>query len=292
MNYISIFVFLGILLYLFIINFFKFSRQYERELGLREHKVKNGTISMGGIIFIIPLLVFVMIDHHLYYVVIPALLFYIIGFIDDLLKSLRKNNLGLSVKQKLALEISFSIISALILFKANQNIIVLGIYILAFISSSNAYNLTDGCDGLLCGICLIMGIAFSIIIGANGSLFYMHISLLGVLLAFLYFNISKAYIFMGDTGSLFLGAYFCALCIYLNAIKVFLLMNGIVIFETLSVIIQVLFYKVSGGKRIFKMAPFHHHLEINKMSEMIVDLVFILMELILVILSLVWGDYL
>lgn len=292
MNFVSIFVFLGILLYLFIINFFKFSRQYERELGLREHKVKNGTISMGGIIFIIPLLVFVMIDHNLYYVVIPALLFYIIGFIDDLLKSLRKNNLGLSVKQKLALEIFFSIISALILFESNQSIIVLGIYILAFISSSNAYNLTDGCDGLLCGICLIMGIAFTIIIGANSSLFYMHISLLGVLLAFLYFNISKAYIFMGDTGSLFLGAYFCALCIYLNAIKVFLLMNGIVIFETLSVISQVLFYKVSGGKRIFKMAPFHHHLEANKMSEMIVDLIFILMELILVILSLVWGDYL
>lgn len=292
MNFVSIFVFLGILLYLFIINFFKFSRQYERELGLREHKVKNGTISMGGIIFIIPLLVFVMIDHNLYYVVIPALLFYIIGFIDDLLKSLRKNNLGLSVKQKLALEIFFSIISALILFESNQSIIVLGIYILAFISSSNAYNLTDGCDGLLCGICLIMGIAFTIIIRANSSLFYMHISLLGVLLAFLYFNISKAYIFMGDTGSLFLGAYFCALCIYLNAIKVFLLMNGIVIFETLSVISQVLFYKVSGGKRIFKMAPFHHHLEANKMSEMIVDLIFILMELILVILSLVWGDYL
>ncbi len=274
-----------------IINFFKFSKQYERELGLKEHKAKNGTVSMGGVIFIIPLIVFLIIDSRLYYVVIPALLFYIIGFIDDLLKSLRKNNLGLSVMQKLTLEIIFSIVSALILFNANQSFIILGIYMLAFISSSNAYNLTDGCDGLLCGICLIMGIAFAIMIGSNSSLFYMHISLLGVLLAFLYFNISKAYIFMGDTGSLFLGAYFCALCIYLNTIKLFLLLSGIMIFETLSVIIQVLFYKISGGKRIFKMAPFHHHLEANKMSEMLVNLIFILMELILVILSLMWGAY-
>ncbi len=291
MSLVSIFVFLGILLYLLIINFFKFSKQYERELGLKEHKAKNGTVSMGGVIFIIPLIVFLIIDSRLYYVVIPALLFYIIGFIDDLLKSLRKNNLGLSVMQKLTLEIIFSIVSALILFNANQSFIILGIYMLAFISSSNAYNLTDGCDGLLCGICLIMGIAFAIMIGSNSSLFYMHISLLGVLLAFLYFNISKAYIFMGDTGSLFLGAYFCALCIYLNTIKLFLLLSGIMIFETLSVIIQVLFYKISGGKRIFKMAPFHHHLEANKMSEVLVNLIFILMELILVILSLMWGAY-
>lgn len=291
MKLISIFVFLGVLLYLFIINFFNFSRQYERELGLKAHKGKNGTISMGGIIFIIPLIVFIIIDYKLYYVVVPALLFYIIGFIDDLLKSIRKNNLGLSVRQKLCLQILFSTISSLILFKSSQGFIILGIYILAFISSSNAYNLTDGCDGLLCGICLIMGMAFALIIGFNNSLFYMHISLLGILLAFFYFNVSKAYIFMGDTGSLFLGAYFCALCIYLNAIKVFILMNGIVIFETLSVIIQVSFYKLSGGKRVFKMAPFHHHLEANKMSEVLVNLVFILMELILVIISLIWGDY-
>lgn len=283
--------------YLFVLHFFKSVKQYEREEGLHSHKAKNGTPTLGGLFFCLPCLIFCFLYPQGLFVFLSSILFYLIGLLDDVLKLKRKQNLGLSSKTKLFLQITCGVIAGLLFYFTGDldfKMIPFFIIVLAFVSSSNAYNLTDGCDGLLTVLTLIMGVAWCFIIYRSESyeLLVAHVCLLGILTAFLYFNVSKAFIFMGDTGSLFLGAYYCALAVYLNAIPLFILMSGLIIFETVSVIIQVFYFKISKGKRIFKMAPFHHHLEASQMSEVMVNLTFILLEVILVFVSLVVGGYL
>lgn len=296
---ISIYLFsvaISIVGYLGLFKIFHSVRQYERVEGLKSHQSKNGTLTLGGIFFCIPCFIFIFIYRELFFLFFSVILFYLIGLLDDGLKIVRKNNLGLTSKCKLLLQITAGMLcSVAYYFQVREaNFLILGIIALAFISSSNAYNLTDGCDGLLSGLCLIMGIGWCIILAVleDHELMIVHLVIMGILFSFFYFNVSRAYIFMGDTGSLFLGAYNCALGIYLNCIPLFMIMSSIIIFETVSVIIQVSYYKISKGKRVFKMAPFHHHLEAKDMSEVMVNFTFILLQIILVIVSLILGNYL
>ena len=156
------------------------------------------------------------------------------------------------------------------------------------VASSNAWNLMDGIDGLCSGCSILFGIGLMIIAYRQENyailslLLALHISLF----VFWCFNLPKAFLFMGDVGALGLGAFYAITSIYLNSIGSFILMALLFIFEALSVILQVAYFKKTKGKRLFKMAPFHHHLEACGLKEIHVDLLFYTIQGILVILVL------
>ena len=293
---------LSIFVYNVYIKVFKGLKQTEREEGLERHKTKNGTITMGGIIFIILPLFFISYDEHIKVIVIGLLGFGIIGFIDDLLIIFLKKNDGLKAYVKLIIEV---IIASLIFFmylKLNFstkitlfNIEVdlkwfFGILILWLLTaSSNAWNLTDGVDGLCAGFSIIIGLGLMAIAYKKAEyaifnlLFFFNITLF----VFWCLNFPKAFLFMGDVGSLALGAFYASISIFLNCILSFAIISGIFIFETISVMLQVFYYKKTKGKRLFKMAPFHHHLEACGLNEIQIDLILYSIQVVLVIIGFV-----
>lgn len=293
---------LSTFLYSIYIRIFKKASQYEREEGLQSHKIKNGTITMGGIIFIILPLFFIFYDAKTINIAITIFLYGLLGFIDDLLIIIKKDNKGISASLKLLIQVIIAAISFFLylnsglkteisIFGFDINIKwIYGLFILLILTSStNAFNLTDGVDGLCSGLCLIMSLGFIYIsyIKQEFSIMYMIIVIIIPLFVFWCFNIPKAFVFMGDTGSLFLGSFFAMLAIYLDCIILFILMSLLFIFEVVSVIIQVLYFKYSKGKRIFKMTPFHHHLELSGFKEISIDLLFYVIQLTLVFLAII-----
>jgi phospho-N-acetylmuramoyl-pentapeptide-transferase len=290
---------LSIFCYAVYIRVFKKASQYERELGLDSHKAKSGTVTMGGIIFVILPLFFIKYDIKTICIVIATTLFAVIGLIDDLLIVIKKNNDGINAIVKLILQIVISAICFYIYLSSDLNTVInifnysidlkwgYGLLILLIlVSSSNAFNITDGVDGLCAGTTLIMSIAFIYIAYKNKewNILYLLIAYDIVIFSYWCFNLPKAFLFMGDTGSLALGALMPIIAINLNCIYIFAILALPFIFETLSVIIQVSYFKLTKGKRIFKMAPFHHHLEAIGFKELTVDILFYLIELILVII--------
>ena len=153
------------------------------------------------------------------------------------------------------------------------------------VSSTNAWNLIDGIDGLCSGCSLIFGLGLGIIAYRQGeyNLVYMMIIFHISLFTFWCFNLPKAFLFMGNVGSLGLGAFYATISIYLNSLTSYVIMALLFIFETISVIIQVIYFKKTNGKRLFKMAPFHHHLEKCGLKEFQIDLMFYIIQAILVI---------
>lgn len=291
---------ISVFLYTFYIKSFKAFKQYEREEGLASHKKKTGTITMGGIIFVILPLFFIFYDSKTTNIAITIFLYGLLGFIDDLLIIIKKNNLGIPPLVKLILQIVIAGISfalfldtdlntSISLFKYSIDIKwVYGLLILFLLTSStNAFNITDGVDGLCSGLSLLLSIAFLYISYKKEeyTIMYMIICIMIPLFIFWCFNYPKAFLFMGDTGSLFLGAFYAMLAIYLDAIIPFIIMSGLFVFETLSVMLQVFYFKKTKGKRLFKMAPFHHHLEASGYREITVDLLFYLIQIILIIIT-------
>lgn len=291
---------ISVFLYTFYIKSFKAFKQYEREEGLASHKKKTGTITMGGIIFVILPLFFIFYDSKTTNIAITIFLYGLLGFIDDLLIIIKKNNLGIPPLVKLILQIIIAGISfalfldtdlntSISLFKYSIDIKwVYGLLILFLLTSStNAFNITDGVDGLCSGLSLLLSIAFLYISYKKEeyTIMYMIICIMIPLFIFWCFNYPKAFLFMGDTGSLFLGAFYAMLAIYLDAIIPFIIMSGLFVFETLSVMLQVFYFKKTKGKRLFKMAPFHHHLEASGYREITVDLLFYLIQIILIIIT-------
>lgn len=281
------------------------------------HKEKKNTPTMGGIIFIIPVVLIILtlllfkkidISINLISLLFIFISYGLIGLIDDLLIIIRKNNKGLLPNQKLILEIIVSIIFFyLFLLADNEPLLwihtiglkknigfMYGIFILLVLSaSSNAVNLTDGLDGLATTTSIVAYLVFSKISANTGWLEgYIEISifcnaLVGSLLGFLVFNHKPAKIFMGDTGSLSLGATLGILSI-LTRHELLLLVIGIVfVIETLSVIIQVTFYKLFKI-RIFKMTPIHHTFEITGMKEENIVILFLNIAIIGGILALMF----
>ncbi|MDD7793974.1 phospho-N-acetylmuramoyl-pentapeptide-transferase [Clostridium sp. 'White wine YQ'] len=272
-----------------------------REDGPRTHLKKAGTPTIGGLIFIFSTIIatFIMISNIKDEAIIALLAFVafgFIGFLDDILKIIRKNNLGLRAYQKMILLL---LVSSLLAYYGYVNVgtkinipfvnaqIDIGIFYIPFIifyfaSETNAVNLTDGLDGLATSITVLVMTFLSILSFNLGhySLSIFCVILAGALLGFLRFNAFPARVFMGDTGSLALGGAVATVGLLLKVEFLIVIIGGIYVLEALSVVIQVASFKLTG-KRVFKMAPIHHHFEQLGWKETKVVTVFSIITLIL-----------
>jgi phospho-N-acetylmuramoyl-pentapeptide-transferase len=271
--------------------------QVVRDDGPKEHLKKQGTPTMGGIIMLIVLVVILAINSIKYPTLILAIIsilgFGLVGFIDDYKKLVKKNTKGLSPLKKifgLVLVTAIFIFMYLKVFKLGTDITLpfisspitlsVGAFIIfiAFIliGTSNAVNLTDGLDGLASGVVAIIMTFFTIVAvkNSNTEMIILGASSVGTCLAFLLFNFHPAKVFMGDTGSLALGGAVAAIAIMMKMEVYLAIVAFVCIIDTLSVILQVTYFKLTKGKRIFKMAPFHHHLELSGMKETKVVILF------------------
>ena len=263
-----------------------------REEGPQSHMHKKGTPTMGGISFIISIVISLVIAVFLdsknmqYYFlfIYTTISFSIIGYIDDMLIVVKKKNDGLAPRKKLMLQILFSVIFYILVtyiykdinyihipgLDYNLNISYLYLIFLVFWQTgfSNAVNLTDGLDGLATSITIITTSTFALLAYKenNFPVLVFCLTIVGALLGFLMFNRNPAKIFMGDTGSLALGGILAAISVILHKEIAFLFIGLVYILETLSVIIQVAYFKKTG-KRIFKMSPLHHHFELSGYGE-------------------------
>ncbi|MCR4591122.1 MAG: phospho-N-acetylmuramoyl-pentapeptide-transferase [Lachnospiraceae bacterium] len=272
------------------------ARQVEREEGPESHKKKTGTPTMGGIMFLLVFAVMTLAEAGTYKAAIPVIIgtlgFGAVGFIDDYIKVVMKRNLGLRAWQKLLLQIAVSLVTIwsistftevgfdmLIPFSSlvtpdgagiyfNAGIFTIPFLVFIFLGTTNGSNFTDGLDGLLSSVTLVIAVFIALISSSLAINITMSAAVMvGVLLGFLVYNHHPAKVFMGDTGSLALGG-FAATCMILMKMPLFLIFMGIIYFaEVLSVIIQVLYFKATKGKRFFKMAPIHHHFELCGWSE-------------------------
>ena len=267
-----------------------------REEGPESHLSKSGTPTMGGLIIFFALIISLVIGGNLnqdiYVLLLATLGFGLIGFIDDYLIVVKKSNIGLKPYQKIIGQVILAVILALYQSKTSPigtNVIVpflknqyldLGIFYIPFIAfvvvgTVNSVNLTDGLDGLASGVTLIVLTFFAVIsfkLGAQGISIF-SATLAGACLGFLRYNAFPAKIFMGDTGSLGLGGAVSAIAILLNLPLIIPIVGGIYFVEALSVIIQVLSFKLRG-KRVFLMSPLQHHFEYKGWKETKVVLVF------------------
>ena len=278
--------------------------QNERLDGPRSHLRKQGTPTMGGIMIIISMLTigFVFCFVNKSYTILPVLLaslgFGIVGFIDDFKKLILKNTEGLNPKLKMFGLLIISVIYVLYLvnYKNTGTYIIIPytdfkldmpswVYIIftitVMLGSTNAVNLTDGVDGL-CGT--VLGIITSTLSIISYKMGFSEISTFSAVVSgscfgFLIYNVYKAKIMMGDTGSLFLGGVISSIAIYLNNPLILVIIAIVPVVETMSVIIQVLYFRKTG-KRIFRMAPLHHHFELSGWRENKVVVVFGLCTLI------------
>ena len=270
-----------------------------RELGPTWHNNKAGTPMMGGLMFIFAAILCLLIciptmsDYTVFYALIPALCFGFIGFLDDFTKIKFKRNLGLTSIQKAALQLIVSVLYLYLLYKEGSlscNLYIpfvnvsLQIHPMVYIFFAmfvmvgcvNAVNLTDGVDGLCSSVTIPVMIFFAAAAVAMGrlDLALLPASLVGGLIAYLFYNWHPAKVFMGDTGSLFLGGVVCALAFALDMPLILILVGFVYICETMSVILQVGYFKLTHGKRLFKMSPIHHHFEMCGWKEEKVVLVF------------------
>lgn len=271
------------------------AQQSIREEGPQAHLAKAGTPTMGGLFMMLALVLTICIVPP-YSVTLWMLLFLtlghgLLGFSDDFIKAVKRRNLGLTAKQKLAGQVVLAVLFCYIsttyvalpttLWIPLVDITVdLGVayYILALfiiIGTTNAVNLTDGLDGLATGISAIAGAAYAVVGLLVGSLSvtFFGIIVSGVCLGFLYFNANPAKVFMGDTGSLALGGAFAGMAIATKTEILLVIIGFVFVVEALSVILQVASFK-TRGVRIFRMSPIHHHFELGGWSERKVVYVF------------------
>lgn len=265
-----------------------------REVGPEWHNVKAGTPTMGGIIFIVAALFAIaadwktiqMGDWTIIYISLFALAFGLIGFADDYIKVRKKRNLGLTALQKSALQLVVAILYLTALYRSGRlscdlyipfwNVtfeVPVAVYMLfavfVIVGAVNAVNLTDGIDGLATGVTMPVMLFFALVAIRWGDepVAKYAMALFGGLAAFLCYNFHPARVFMGDTGSLYLGGAVCGLAFALDMPLILILVGIIYICETLSVMIQVTYFKLTHGKRVFRMTPIHHHFEMGGWSE-------------------------
>lgn len=271
--------------------------QVERLDGPKSHLSKGGTPVMGGIIMIIVVTVLLAIKAITYHIlllpIIAILGFGIIGFIDDYKKLVKKDTKGLSPILKMTglfIISTIFIIFYLKVFNLGTDIIVpfldqpIALSIGAFVvftyfillGTSNAVNLTDGLDGLASGVTAIIMTFFTAVSLKNGNaeMAIVGVATVGTCLGFLLFNYKPAKVFMGDTGSLALGGAIASIAIILKMPLYLAIVAIVCVVDTLSSALQVVYFKLTKGKRIFKMAPFHHHLELCGIKEIIVVWIF------------------
>lgn len=258
-----------------------------RDEGPREHLKKKGTLTFGGTAFVVTILVLAVIfldleiNVSIFALVLLMLAFAGIGFLDDFLKKVKGKNEGLYGRYKFLLQCVFAFLFVLFLFSQNpvQNLWYILFYfpfwIFILVGASNAANLTDGLDGLLAGT---MGVAFATFAGIAFKLGQVEVGLFviicsGATLGFLSYNMHPAKVFMGDVGSLPLGVLLAGIAILLKKEWWLAVVGGVLVIETLSVILQVLSFKLFK-RRIFKMSPLHHHFELSGFAENQIVLIF------------------
>lgn len=283
------------------------SEQTEREEGLESHKKKTGTPTMGGLIFLIPFLIIGLIFAASHKEVIPVLIltygFGIIGFLDDYIKVVRKHNLGLRAWQKFLGQFivagvfvlyveKFTDLSLAMRIPFTDIVLDFGFWnipILFFISlgTANGTNFTDGVDGLCGSVTAVVAAFFgaaAIHYSAIGAQ-VMSFAMLGGLLGYLIYNVHPSKVFMGDTGSLAIGGFVTGIA-YVMQMPIFIVIVGFIYaLEVISVILQVSYFKITHGKRIFRMAPIHHHFEKGGWSETKVVNVFTTVTILLCLLA-------
>lgn len=289
-----------------------------REEGPKAHQKKSGTPTMGGIMFIIGSVIVSVacyislcianpesrdMEDNIRFIagMIMAILYGVIGFVDDYIKIVKKHNEGLTSKQKLVLQflVAIAYVFTLVITGVSSATVIpfvgrvdFGIFywlfsIILIVGFVNATNLTDGIDGLAGSITFFASIIFMIISSNpdDSGMAIMSASLAGACLGFLMWNLHPAKVFMGDTGSLFIGGYLCAIAYGLN-MPILLIPIGLVyIVEMFSVILQVTYFKLTHGKRLFKMSPIHHHFEMCGWSENKIVVVFSIVTVVLGVLS-------
>ncbi len=281
-----------------------------REDGPESHLSKEGIPTMGGVLFWPVLLVTTFslgrINPFLIWTLLVTAGFTLIGGQDDYFKIKQSRSLGLKARQKILFMVLLSGLVGIYIFffhpggsillipwsggEIDLGWIIIPFIILVYLASANAVNLIDGLDGLAAGVTGIILIGFAIlslfqqeitgaIIAASGA---------GLCLGFLWFNCHPAGVFMGDTGSLMLGSLLASLAVFQQMSLFLLILGGLLVIVTLSVIIQVIYFRLTGGKRIFKMSPLHHHFELSGWPESQVVIRFWLVAAIFTLLG-IWG---
>ena len=282
--------------------------QTERTEGVQSHLSKAGTPTMGGLIFLIATTVTSLLYVGKYPKIIPILFltlgFGLIGFLDDYLKVVLKRSDGLLPMQKMAGQIIVTGIFAFYLIKFtdvdltllvpfsggyywNIGWLAVPLLFVAVIGTVNGVNFTDGLDGLASSVTIMVATFFSVVaLGTKSGIEPITCAVVGALMGFLLFNVYPARVFMGDTGSLALGG-FVAGTAYMLQMPLFISIVGMIyLIEVASVIIQVTYFKKTGGKRFFKMAPIHHHFELCGWSETRIVAVFSIITAILCMIAL------
>ena len=270
-----------------------------RELGPTWHNNKAGTPMMGGLMFIAATVICLLVcipsmkEYTVFYALIPSLCFGFIGFLDDFTKIKFKRNLGLTAWQKAALQLIVSVLYLYLLYAegslscnlyipfvnvsvAIHPMVYIFFAMFVMVGCVNAVNLNDGVDGLCSSVTIPVMVFFAAAAACMGKfdLALLPASLVGGLIAYLFYNWHPAKVFMGDTGSLFLGGVVCALAFALDMPLILILVGFVYICETMSVILQVGYFKLTHGKRLFKMSPIHHHFEMCGWKEEKVVFVF------------------
>lgn len=296
-----------------ILHKLKFGQEI-REEGPKWHKAKSGTPTMGGFIFIVAAVAAAIIGMCVFHadkttaigltmLFLASLGFGAIGFLDDYIKVILKRNLGLRAGQKFGLQflvaLLFSVLMVVcgvvepdIIIPFTGKTLTLGIFIyipfivLVMLAAVNSVNLTDGIDGLAGSVTLVVCAFYCVVSNISGAapVKLLAAALAGGILGFLIYNRHPARVFMGDTGSLFLGGAVAAMAIYMKNPLALLIVGFVYVMESLSVIIQVTYFKKTG-KRIFKMSPIHHHFEMCGWSEVRIVSVFSLVTAVLCVIG-------
>ncbi|MEJ6950938.1 phospho-N-acetylmuramoyl-pentapeptide-transferase [Natronospora cellulosivora (SeqCode)] len=270
------------------LNYLNYGQRIRGE-GPKSHLKKEGIPTMGGILIITAVLIssilFIDLDSYAFWALLTTLGMGIVGFLDDIIKIRSNRSLGLKARQKLIGQILVSFILAiyLVFFSDIGTAMIipvigieydLGYWMIPFIvffvvGFANAVNLTDGLDGLASGVTTIVCTAMALIISALGfeqlSIFGLIVG--GACLGFIWFNSHPAQVFMGDVGSLALGGAVASLAVLSRTQFFLLIIGGVYVVETLSVMIQVSYFKLTKGKRVFRMTPIHHHYELTGLAE-------------------------
>ncbi len=283
--------------------------QTEREEGPQSHLKKTGTPTMGGIIILISIIVTSIIYVPRYPKILPVLLvtvgFGLIGLFDDYLKVVKKRSDGLYPGQKMALQFVVTAIFAVYMWQfsgVSMSLLIpfsggyywdigwlaIPLLFVAMIGTVNGVNFTDGLDGLVSSVTIVVAGFFTFAaVGLNSGLEPITCAVIGALMGFLLYNVYPASVFMGDTGSLALGGFVAATA-YLMQMPIFIIIVGLIyLAEVISVVLQVGYFRISGGKRLFRMAPLHHHFELGGWSETRVVAVFTIITALLCMVGLI-----
>lgn len=255
---------------------------------VKEHREKGGTPTMGGLAFVLATVFSLALFLHKFDRVTAICLligvsYMIVGLLDDGLKKKRKENLGLRAWQKLLFQTLLALFSGIYCYRTGRNVLnipftdktweigawILPLSVFVFIATVNAVNLTDGLDGLAAGVSFPFFLFFGFLLALQGekNLQLIAFALVGALGAYLLFNVHPAAVFMGDTGSLALGGFASSISVFSGNALYLPVVGCCFVFSVISVLLQVIYYKATGGKRIFLMSPAHHHFQEKGYSE-------------------------